>query len=87
MSVYVGTARWPFGRMLMCHMFADSTGELLEMADRIGVQRKWIQKAGTPDEHFDIAKTKRSLAVNCGAVEVDDRTMVELFRRKRGQQT
>ncbi len=37
-----------FGRMLMCHMMADSTDELLAMADRIGVQRKWLQHPRTP---------------------------------------
>ena len=83
MGVYVDIARWPFGHMLMCHMFADTTEELMVMADRIGVQRKWIQKAGTADEHFDIAKGKRALAVTGGAIEVDDRTMVEFFRRRR----
>lgn len=64
-----------YGRMKMSHMIADSTRELLEMADKIGVARRWIQKAGTPDEHFDIALGKRTLAVQNGAVEI---TMMEL---------
>ena len=80
MSVYVDNMSAPFGNMLMCHMWADSDDELLEMADKIGVQRKWIQ--GHPKlsfgkhrnaswVHFDIAKSKRSLAVKLGAVETD----------------
>lgn len=81
MAVYVDEARWPFGRMLMCHMMADTTAELVAMADRIGVQRRWIQKAGTPYEHFDICKSKRSLAVAAGAVEITDRELVALTRR------
>ena len=71
MAVYIDDMRAPFGRMVMCHMIADSTDELLAMADRIGVARRWLQYPGTPKEHFDIALSKRALAVKAGAVEVD----------------
>jgi len=54
MTVYVDNARKPFRRMLMCHMIADTTEELLEMVDRIGVDQKHIQFAGLAKEHFDI---------------------------------
>lgn len=80
MSVYVDDMRAPFGNMVMCHMWADSDDELLAMADRIGVKRKWIQ--GHPVlsfgkhrnaswVHFDIALSKRALAVKFGAIETD----------------
>ncbi|SMD18196.1 DUF4031 domain-containing protein [Rhizobium sp. RU36D] len=80
MSVYVDDMKARFGNMLMCHMWADSDAELLSMADRIGVQRKWIQ--GHPDlsfgphrqarwVHFDIALSKRKLAIRNGAIETD----------------
>ncbi len=70
----------PFGNMVMCHMWADTVPELLAMADRISVQRKWIQGHQTLSfgkhknaswVHFDIAKTKRALAVKAGAIETD----------------
>lgn len=70
MTVYVDDMHASYGRMKMCHMFADSTEELLSMADKIGVQRKWIQKAGTIREHFDICLSKRAKAVGMGAVEI-----------------
>jgi hypothetical protein len=69
-AVYVDDMRAPFGRMVMCHMLADTTDELLAMAVRIGVDPKWIQKAGTHREHFDVSLAKRALAVEAGAVEV-----------------
>lgn len=80
MSIYVDNMSAPFGNMLMCHMWADTDDELLEMADKIGVQRKWIQGHPTLSFgkhrnaswiHFDIAKSKRSLALKFGAVETD----------------
>jgi len=84
-TVYVDNMRAPFGRMLMCHMIADSTEELLAMADRIGVARRWLQHAGTPHEHFDIALSKRALAVVAGAVEIDLRTLGAMCMRRREQ--
>lgn len=72
----------PFGRMTMCHMMADTTEELLAMADKIGVQRKWIQEAGTPREHFDICLSKKRLALAAGAKEVGWREIVDLMKKK-----
>lgn len=82
MAVYVDNMRASYGRMKMCHMVADSTDELLAMADRIGVARQWLQKAGTPHEHFDIALSKRALAVEAGAKEV---SMMDIGRIIRGR--
>lgn len=70
MSVYVDDMRASFGRMIMCHMLADSHEELLAMATTIGLQLRWLQHAGTPREHFDISLTKRALAVQYGASEI-----------------
>jgi hypothetical protein len=62
-----------FRGMKMCHMIADTTEELLAIVDAIGVQRKWIQHPGTPNEHFDICFSKRVKAVSFGAVEINYR--------------
>lgn len=83
MAVYVDNMRAPYGRMKMCHMIADSTEELLAMADHIGVERKWLQKAGRHDEHFDIALSKRKLAVEAGAVEVSMMDLGRIIRARR----
>lgn len=82
MSVYVDDmykiSLGQFGRMKMSHLVADSTNELLEFVDKIGAQRKWIQDAGKPTEHFDISKAKRDLAIKTGAVQVPMRKLASL---------
>lgn len=83
MSVYVDRMEADFGRMVMCHMIADSTEELLTMADRIGVARRWIQAAGTPREHFDICKSKRAIAIRHGAIEIGPRELMLKLRARR----
>lgn len=70
MAVYVDDFNHPFGRMLMCHMVADTTKELLDMVDKIGVQRKWIQYKGSRHEHFDICLSKKAKAINHGAISI-----------------
>ncbi len=82
MTVYVDTMRARYGRMIMCHMIADTEAELLTMADRIGVDRRWHQNPGTHRSHFDICKTKRALAVQAGAVEI---SMMDLGRMIRAR--
>lgn len=74
MTVYVDNAAHSFGRMIMCHMVSPDLDELHAMADRIGVARKWFQDPRTMNvsaPHYDIAKSKRALAVAAGAVEVN----------------
>ena len=85
MSVYVDPAIWEFGRMKMCHMIADTSLELVQMADRIGVKRRWIQKAGTPEEHFDMCRSKRRLVVLYGAVEIESVELVVRINKKRAE--
>lgn len=65
MPVYVDDMQAPFGRMIMCHMIATDIAELHAMADKIGMSRKWFQ-----GNHYDIALSKRRLAVEAGAIEI-----------------
>jgi len=80
MTVYVDDVRLPFGNLVMCHMWADTLEELLAMADRIGVQRRWIQ--GHPElsvgkakraswVHFDLALGNKRRAIKAGATLTD----------------
>jgi hypothetical protein len=81
-SVYVDNMRAGFGRMVMCHMIADSTDELLAMADVIGVSRRWLQHPGTHREHFDICLSKRAKAVASGAKEITMRELAKMVSGK-----
>jgi hypothetical protein len=80
MTVYVDDVRHKFGNMVMCHLWAGTEAELLAMVDKIGVQRKWIQGHPTLSfgkhkaaswVHFDIAMSKKALAIAAGAVLTD----------------
>lgn len=72
MACYVDNPELTFGRMKMCHLVADSIGELHEMADKLGMKRSWYQcppKASAP--HYDLSKGKREVAIKLGA-EISD---------------
>lgn len=81
--VYVGNLEFAFGRMIMFHMVADTLEELNEMADKISVNRKWIQVSNHPLEitHYDICKSKKKLALSFGAQEMPDREIVVKFKK------
>lgn len=78
--VYVDQPRYKYGRMVMCHMTADTEEELHAMADRIGIQRRWYQNK-TSHWHYDICKSKSRLAVGAGAQLVSPRVIVDKARR------
>lgn len=83
MAVYVDNMKASFGRMVMCHMLADTDEELLAMAVRIGVNIKWHQAPPRHDSHFDIALSKRALAVAGGAQEITLRQCAAMNMRRR----
>ena len=80
MTVYVDEPIHAYRGMIMCHMTSPDLGELHAMADRIGVQRRWFQDPLGPGNvsrpHYDIAKSKRGLAVAAGAREINRYQMV-----------
>lgn len=70
MTVYVDDMRAHVGRMIMCHMIADTAEELHRMADAIGVARRWYQ-----GDHYDVSLGKRARAVELGAREISWRDL------------
>lgn len=84
MSAYVDRAIHAYGRMVMCHLIADTPDELHAMADRIGVARRWFQSSPPASfPHYDVCKSKRALAVSHGAVECGRDDFVAAMRRIR----
>jgi len=78
LSVYVDHAfafgdwgRWSGGG----HMQADALGELHEFAERIGLRHEWFQsKPARPEnDHYDLTRAKRELAIELGAISEDRR--------------
>lgn len=87
MTVYVDDVRHRYGRMVMCHMWADTLDELLAMADRIGVQRKWLQQPPKASwVHFDISLGMKAKAIAAGAVLTDKYGPLEFEARRKGNQ-
>lgn len=85
MPVYVDNMRAdyqpahrPGRKYIMSHMIADTFDELHRMADKIGVARKWFQ-----GDHYDICQSKKALAMQHGAIEVNMREIVAVRKRLR----
>jgi hypothetical protein len=58
------------------HMVStESQVELLEMAERLGLKRAWLQRGGG-FVHFDVTPPKRALAIHFGAREVSSRLLL-----------
>jgi hypothetical protein len=75
-SVYVDNAfavgdwgRWTGGG----HLQADTTDELHEFAQRLGLRREWFQcKPGRPEnDHYDLGRKGRERALALGAIDED----------------
>lgn len=82
MSIYVDDARHAYRGMIMCHMWADTLGELLQMADAIGLDRAWLQQPPKASwVHFDISLAKKTAALARGAVLTDRYGPVEHVAR------
>ncbi len=84
MTVYIDTASNGFGRMIMCHMIADSLAELHAMAEAIGMRRAWFQPFSFP--HYDVSKSRRVVALQLGAVEISRQQLAGHMRRLRQDQ-
>lgn len=65
-----------------CHLFADNLEELHAFAAGLGLKREWFQDHPRL-AHYDLTSSKRKLAVQQGAVELDTRQAVYKWRELR----
>lgn len=78
MAVYVDDMRANIGRLIMCHMIADTDEELRLMAREIGVSEHGQQ--GGP---IEIGLSTRAAAIDLGAIEITWRQCIAMnYRRK-----
>jgi hypothetical protein len=72
MTVYVDDVRHRFGRMVMCHMWADAIDELHAMAELLGLKRSWFQEPPKASwQHYDISLSVKAAAIRAGALLMD----------------
>lgn len=67
-----------------CHLFTDDIDlqSLHDLAQKIGMKRAWFQdKAAAP--HYDLTPSRRQAAVVAGAVELDRKEAVGVWRARR----
>lgn len=71
-------------RVQSCHMFTDTVelDELHRIALAIGMKLSWFQdKPRAP--HYDLTPRRRAAAIAAGAVEVDRKGAVAIWRERR----
>lgn len=85
MTVYVDDVRLRFGRMIMCHMWADTEEELHAFANRLGLRRSWFQEPPKASwKHYDISLGVKMEALAAGAVLTDKYGPAEFEARRTG---
>lgn len=85
MAVFVDDVRHAFGRMVMCHMWADSEEELDHFAAWLGLDLKWKQQPPKASwVHYDVSLSKKREALAMGAQLTDKFGPVEHVARLRG---
>ena len=82
MPVYVDDMQAKYGRMVMCHMIADTDLELHAMASHIGVARRWHQAPPLHRSHYDICRSKKELAIAAGAIPITWRQTAMMTARR-----
>jgi len=86
--IYIDDYPGRYRGMLSHHLFSDIPGpagekELIEFAESIGMDRRWIQKQGTFFVHFDCMAGMIPRAKAAGAAEVSFKKFVKVKGRKK----
>lgn len=68
-----------------CHLTADSTRELFDMACKLRLSPNYIQRSSSGVVHFDLVPSKRALAIKLGAIEISAQEMVKMEWQKKSR--
>ena len=60
-----------------CHLYGDSNEELINFAEKIGLNKEWMQKSRSGIRHFDITAKFRKKAIEIGAVEIRGKEFIK----------
>ena len=86
MACYVDTVRsYPNAGLRFtefCHLLADTRDELHDMADALGIPRRFFQEHPWR-WHHDLPEHLRPRAIDLGAVEMDIHEVGALLRRRK----
>ena len=77
------TTKWPY--KFSCHLFADSIVELHFFAKKIKLKRSWFQETSIP--HYDLTSSKRKMAIEFEAKEVERNEAVQIWRKLKDDQS
>ena len=87
MTVYLDDFRVPWRGREWSHLTADTTEELHEFAERLGVPKRGFHQS--PDrpwkDHYDIPEALREPALSLGARPISRREAVARLRAKRAE--
>lgn len=78
--VYVDNMNAKIRDWICCNMVADADWELIAMGDEIGLKREWVKTGMYRDRlHFEVALSKKKLAIKAGALEVSMVHLMTMF--------
>jgi hypothetical protein len=64
-------------------MIADNHDELHEIAEKIGLSKRWFQNDKYIG-HYDICESMKTKALKLGAVEIENKKLASIIKKVRG---
>lgn len=87
MAIYVDDMRKPvkLNRFTAnwSHLYADTSQELTQFAQKLGLKQTWLQNGGTWKEHYDVTDETRKKALQLGAIPTTYRETATFMNKRR----
>jgi hypothetical protein len=72
---------YPFSHS--CHMIADTSDELHEFAQKLGLMRRWAHTSNGMIEHYDLTAKKREEAIQQGAIPIANKELIFISQQQK----